>query len=64
MGIARHGRRHTQVFAVDPLVRSFAEQLDLDADVAREVSALNAEVGVKWLLTFLSADQKEDVLPL
>jgi len=39
--------------------RSFAEQLDLTADTVREVTEINAEVGVHWLFSFLSADKKK-----
>ena len=39
--------------------RNFAEQLNLSADDVREVNALNDELGLKWLFSFLSADQKK-----
>ena len=38
--------------------RSFAEQLDLtDADV-RLIEEVNADEGVRWLFSFLSADRR------
>jgi len=39
--------------------RSFAEQLDLTSDTVREVTEINADVGVHWLFSFLSADKKK-----
>ena len=45
--------------AIFMIERNFAEQLDLSADDVREVNALNDEMGVRWLFSFLSADQKK-----
>ena len=39
--------------------RSFADQLDVDKGTVREVSEINADVGVHWLFSFLSADKKK-----
>jgi len=39
--------------------RNFAEQLDLTAESARAVTQINADVGVQWLFSFLSADRKK-----
>lgn len=39
--------------------RSFAEQLQLGQDEVRQVSEVNEEIGVNWLFSFLSADQKK-----
>ncbi|MEO5696062.1 MAG: DUF4242 domain-containing protein [Burkholderiaceae bacterium] len=39
--------------------RNFAEQLELGADDAKLVGEVNAEVGVHWLYSFLSADKKK-----
>jgi cell division inhibitor SulA len=39
--------------------RSFAEQMDLEAAQARALMAVNADVGVSWLFSFLSADRKK-----
>ncbi|MEA2638944.1 MAG: hypothetical protein QOF51_338 [Chloroflexota bacterium] len=39
--------------------RSFAEQLDMNHDTASSVRLVNDEVGVKWLVSFLSADKKK-----
>ena len=38
--------------------RSFAEQLDLDGEDVRLIEAANAEEGVRWLFSFLSADRR------
>ena len=39
--------------------RTFAEQMELGADEARALIAVNAEVGVTWLFSFLRADHKK-----
>ena len=39
--------------------RNFAEQLKMDRDEAARVTEVNADVGVHWLFSFLSADQKK-----
>ncbi|TML92018.1 MAG: DUF4242 domain-containing protein [Actinobacteria bacterium] len=39
--------------------RNFAEQLDMTNDSAAEVRAINDDVGVSWLFSFLSADKKK-----
>ena len=39
--------------------RSFAERIELGAEEARALMAVNAEVGITWLFSFLSADQKK-----
>ena len=39
--------------------RQFAESLQLDASGAAAIRAVNAEVGVNWLVSFLSADRKK-----
>ena len=36
--------------------RSFAEQLDVTDDDDRLIEGMNAEEGVRWLFSFLSAD--------
>lgn len=38
--------------------RSFAEQLDLSADDVRLIEDVNADEGVSWLFSFLSADRR------
>lgn len=38
--------------------RAFAEQLDLTADDVRLIDDINAEEGVSWLFSFLSADRR------
>jgi hypothetical protein len=39
--------------------RNFAEQLEMNRDLALEVSRVNDEVGIHWLFSFLSADKKK-----
>lgn len=39
--------------------RQFAEALELDASAAAAIKAVNADVGVNWLFSFLSADRKK-----
>lgn len=38
--------------------RTFAEQLDLTADDVRLIEDVNADEGVGWLFSFLSADRR------
>lgn len=37
--------------------RTFAEQLELSGDDVRLIEEVNADVGVSWLFSFLSADR-------
>ena len=37
--------------------RSFAEELDLTGEDVRSVDAINAEEGVSWVVSFLTADK-------
>jgi hypothetical protein len=39
--------------------RNFAEQLELTHEAARLVMEVNADSGVHWLFSFLSADKKK-----
>lgn len=39
--------------------RNFAEQLNLTPEGASAVKQVNADVGVNWLFSFLSADKKK-----
>ena len=39
--------------------RNFAEQLEISKQAADEVRLINDDVGVKWILSFLSADKKK-----
>jgi hypothetical protein len=39
--------------------RNFAEQIEVTRDAALEVTRINADVGVQWLFSFLSADKKK-----
>jgi len=38
--------------------RNFAEQLDLASEDVRLIESVNAEEGVRWLFSFLSADRR------
>jgi hypothetical protein len=38
--------------------RTFAERLDLTADDVRLIEGVNADEGVSWLFSFLSADRQ------
>lgn len=38
--------------------RTFAEQLDLSSDDVNLIEEINADEGVKWLFSFLSADRR------
>ena len=38
--------------------RSFAEQLDLTGEDVREIQEINADEGIQWLFSFLSADRR------
>jgi hypothetical protein len=39
--------------------RTFAEVLDLDAKGVTEIVAVNDDVGVRWVYSFLSADKRK-----
>lgn len=39
--------------------RQFADELQLDANGAAAIKAINGDVGVNWLFSFLSADRKK-----
>jgi hypothetical protein len=39
--------------------RNFAEQLNATQDVATAVTQVNADVGIQWLFSFLSADKRK-----
>ena len=39
--------------------RNFAEQLEMNQEIAAEVSRVNTDMGMQWLFSFLSADKKK-----
>jgi hypothetical protein len=39
--------------------RNFAEKLEENRDTVEEITQINYEVGVQWLISFLSADKKK-----
>jgi hypothetical protein len=45
--------------AVFMIERNFAEKLEVSPDDALGINRINDEVGVKWLISFLSADKKK-----
>ena len=44
------------VFLVE---RNFAERLQVTPEGAASINRVNAEIGVQWLISFLSADKKK-----
>ena len=38
--------------------REFAEELDLSSEDVRQIDEINADEGVRWLFSFLSADRR------
>ena len=44
------------VFLVE---RNFAEKIEENKDIAAEINRINADEGVQWLISFLSADRKK-----
>lgn len=45
--------------AVFMIERNFADKLEVSPDGASSINRINDEVGVKWLISFLSADKKK-----
>ena len=39
--------------------RNFAEKLEVSADGAAAINKINEDLGVQWLISFLSADKKK-----
>jgi Nickel responsive protein SCO4226-like len=39
--------------------RNYADQLEVTLDDALKIKSVNADVGVSWLFSFLSADKKK-----
>ena len=39
--------------------RTFAEDLDVSGDDIREIDEINADEGVRWIFSFLSADKRQ-----
>jgi hypothetical protein len=39
--------------------RQFADKLQLTSDAVKQIVDINQEIGVNWLMSFLSADQKK-----
>jgi hypothetical protein len=51
-----HEETYLPLFLIE---RNFAEQLAVNRDGVAEVTQINADVGVQWLFSFLSADKKK-----
>jgi hypothetical protein len=45
--------------AVFLIERNFADQLSVSPEAAQNIARINGEVGVQWLISFLSADKKK-----
>jgi hypothetical protein len=39
--------------------RNFAEQIEVNRDIATAMTQVNTDVGVQWLFSFLSVDKKK-----
>ena len=39
--------------------RNFAEQVKADHDIVTTITQVNADVGIQWLFSFLSADKRK-----
>ena len=39
--------------------RNFADQLEMNQELAADVARVNGDVGIQWLFSFLSADKKK-----
>lgn len=47
---------YVPIFMVE---RRFAEDLEASAEVAGQINRINADEGVRWLYSFLSADKRK-----
>jgi Protein of unknown function (DUF4242) len=47
--------RHMPMYVIE---RAFAEQLDLTSEDVELIEEVNADEGVRWLFSFLSADRR------
>ena len=58
MGLTVESKREAAVpiFMVE---RNFAEEFESNVDIADGINRLNAEEGVRWLYSFLSADKRK-----
>lgn len=45
--------------AVFMIERRYADQLEVTADEAEGINRINAEEGIRWLYSFLSADKRK-----
>ena len=44
---------------LDLIERNFAEQVNATPEIAAAITEVNANVGIEWLFSFLSADKKK-----
>ena len=52
------GSRTIRAMPMYVIERTFAEQLDLTSDDVKLIEEINADEGVRWLFSFLSADRR------
>jgi uncharacterized protein DUF4242 len=55
---AQRGQAKGNVVPLFLVERNFADELELSAGDVREIQAVNDDVGVKWIHSFLSADKR------
>ena len=56
---SRHdGAEYDRVVPLYVIERTFADQLNLTSDDVRLIEEINADEGVRWLFSFLSADRR------
>jgi hypothetical protein len=56
---SRHdGTRYDRTVPLYMIERTFADQLNLTSDDVRLIDEINADEGVHWLFSFLSADRR------
>jgi hypothetical protein len=39
--------------------RNFADQIEMNRELAADIARVNGDVGIQWLFSFLSADKKK-----
>jgi hypothetical protein len=59
LAFAGDGVREHTLMALYMIERNFAERVNVTLDAVRDVTIVNDDVGVRWLFSFLSADQKK-----
>jgi hypothetical protein len=54
-----HSSERITTMPVFMVERNFAEQIEENRQAADEINLINADAGVKWLISFLSVDKKK-----